>query len=138
MPKTTKPRKVTPRATQAEAEQRTSEVYRLLVKGASRPDILQYAISKWGLSIPMVDKYIKAATDKLKVKAVTIREAELGKALERREDLYRQALTTQQISVALQVDESRCKLLGLFPKPEVTTDEGGAERGYLLIPVRSK
>lgn len=138
MPKTTKPRKHTPRATEAETEQRTSEVYRLLVKGASRPDILQFGSTKWGLGNRAIDDIIKAATQRLKVAASTIREAELGKALERREDLYRQALTTQQISVALQVDESRCKLLGLFPKPEVTTEEGGAERGFLLIPVRSK
>ncbi len=116
------------KSTDAEMEQRISDVYNLLLLGTSRPAILQYA-SKWKVDPRSVDTYIRRAKAEIKRHAKTQREAALGLARARLELLFQKALTAKDIRGALAVQKELNALADLYPPPPQTLKGLLAESG---------
>jgi hypothetical protein len=102
------------RITKAELENRVTQVTDLLLKGAKRAQILQFAGKlNWDVSDSMVDKYIGQATEAIRESAVVDRDYEVALAKERYEYLYTQSVSGKDYRGALSVIQSKSKLLGL-------------------------
>ncbi len=98
----------------AVVEQRVSEVHRLLLAGVRRRDVLQFASKqKWGVSDRTVDDYISKANDAIREAADVDRALEVGRAVQRLQDLYRAAVQDKDHRTALQVQKELTALLGL-------------------------
>ena len=117
------------RITKAELENRVTQVTDLLLKGAKRAQILQFAVKMgWNVSDSMVDKYIGQATEAIKESAVIDREWEVALAKQRYEYLYIQSVSGKDLRGALSVVQAKSKLLGLDAptKTEITGKDGEA------------
>lgn len=103
-----------PKATDVMAEQRTMEIYHLLLTGNRRAEILQYASEKdWGLTSRQIDTYIGRASAQFKKQSNFKRERERGKAMERLNYLFMKALKVADYRTALAVQKDLSALLGL-------------------------
>jgi hypothetical protein len=91
-----------------------ADVYKLLCRGLNRATIIAYAESKaWGSSDLQIDDYIDAATAELAKAAGVDTEAELGKSLERLNDLFMNAHKVHDFKTALQIQKEINKTLEL-------------------------
>ncbi len=112
----------TDKSTAAEIEQRVTKVYELLVNGATRRQIIQYANSEkvaWNVSDRTLDTYIADARTLIEAEAATHRAYEFGKALTRVDDIYARSAKVQDYQRALAANDQRNKLLGLYPPQQV-------------------
>lgn len=101
--------------TNIERDRRVTIVYDLLVLGTSRAQILQYATNKeWNVRTRQIDNYIKQANDHFVKESQSHREAELGKARRRLEDLYQKTMKVQDYQRALAVQREINALFGLY------------------------
>lgn len=103
------------KSTNSEVETRINKVFDLLVAGASRSQIIQYASDKgkWNITDRQIDSYIKEAHTRLIEVGKTHREIELGRAIARLNNLYFLSISLQNYNVALGVQKEINKLLGL-------------------------
>lgn len=134
MPKPTKPKakKQTPRSNEAEKEQRVNKVYELLVSGARRYQILQYASSTsdkkkdWKVTPRQVDSYIAAANALIAADSEFARPRELGRAIAALDDLYQRCMRIMDYQRALATRRELNTLLGLHaaPAPQTVRIEG--------------
>lgn len=107
------------KATKAEVEERVTAVFTLMVRGATRDEILRHAAKEWGLASRTVDDYVARATERLKAMAVVVRAEELGRARAQLHDLYGKNMKVQDYKAALSVRKDLSELLGLYA-PKVT------------------
>lgn len=107
------------KATKAEVEERVTTVFTLMVRGATRDEILRHAAKEWGLASRTVDDYVARATERLKAMAVVVRAEELGRARAQLHDLYGKNMKVQDYKAALSVRKDLSELLGLYA-PKVT------------------
>ena len=128
------------KATKAEAKLRTLAIYKKMVQGASRADIIQYASEKGlELSDRQVDEYIRRATVMLELQAAPARDAELGKAKARLAMLFARLLHIKDYKGALGVQKEISVLLGLNApaRQEHTGKDGGpldiVIKGYVNV-----
>ena len=114
------------KSTNAEYEARIAAVYRLLLQGSRRRDILQYTENVgWGVSESMVDKYIAAAT--AEIAEVTEREKQtaLGMAYKRLDMLFSEAHRDKDFKTCLAVQRELNELGGLkIIKQEISGSMG--------------
>ena len=130
-----------PRNSLAEVERRVTIVYELMVKGFTRPQIIEYCNKRaeqvgsdglsWDVDIRTIDSYIAQARDLLKTKAATVRDEVFGRTLERREDLYQEARQHMDLKTALAIDQDTARLLDLYPeqKTRMSIEEVNPFRG---------
>lgn len=118
------------KSTNAELNKRVSLIYKLLLKGLDRADVLQYVAEKtdWRSSERMIDEYIARATVEITARAAINRDEEYGKALARIEDLYKSCMSIQDYKAALSVLKEGNELRDLYPakKLELSGADGGA------------
>jgi hypothetical protein len=116
------------RITKAELENRVTKVTDLLLKGAKRAQVLQFAGKlNWKVSDSMVDKYIGQATEAIRESAVVDRDYEVALAKERYEYLYTQSVSGKDYRGALSVIQSKSKLLGLDAPTRTDITSGGKD-----------
>lgn len=108
-----KKRKVTPRPPDAEILQRVNDVYKLLVRGASRSEIVQYSSKEWGITDRQADTYMKRARAYFNQRIQVERDQELGQALERYEMLFQRAFKVQDYKTCIQAQARIDKIMGL-------------------------
>ena len=114
---------MTTKSTKTEIEQRVSQIYKLLVIGTSRHQILQYASKKWGgISDRSVDGYIASARKLMMQNLEIDRTVALAEELELRREIIFQAMQDKKYQIALQASDSRAKLRGLFMSLELAID----------------
>ncbi len=101
------------KSTNVEYNRRVNDVYKLLLSGVSRADLIEYATKKWDIKPPTVDLYIAEARKRFEARAEVERQAEFGKALERLEMLFKSTLSDKDYKTALQVQKELSILLGL-------------------------
>jgi hypothetical protein len=118
------------KATDAEILQRVATVHKLLVAGASRASIQQYAIKAWGLSESPVDVYIARAKESIKEQTDRDKENNLSMALARMNDIYQQCISAKNYKGAITAQVEINKLLGLYAP---TKTEGTGENGAFVI-----
>ena len=111
----TRKQKYTPKCTSAEKAVRIATIYRLLLSGMRRREVLQYVTEKtdWGLQTSAIDKYIAEATKE--IKEVTAEEIETarGMAYKRLDMLYFKSLLINDYKTALAVQKEMNELFGL-------------------------
>jgi hypothetical protein len=100
------------KSTALEVEDRVRDVFNLLLLGANRRKILQYA-SKWGISDRQVDRYIGRANEEFKHTATRDRDLNFGKASARLEHLFATAMQAHELRQALAVEREIISLHGL-------------------------
>jgi hypothetical protein len=120
-----KARTKAPTAEMLEVERRVEEIYRMLLAGATRSDIILYSTNPnstsltnnppWGVCDRQIDKYIARAHAKFN-KVVERRNSRLFNVhYARREDLYAKALNQGNIPAAHGVLKDCDTWLGLYP-----------------------
>lgn len=123
--------KYTPKCTSAEKAARIATIYRLLLSGMRRREILQYVAEKtdWGLETSSIDKYIREATQE--IKEVTAEEIETarGMAYKRLDTLYYKSLLINDYKTALAVQKEMNELFGL----KVIKQEISGNMGVMFI-----
>jgi hypothetical protein len=111
----TRKQKYTPKCTSAEKAVRIATIYRLLLSGMRRREVLQYVREKtdWGIETSAIDKYIAEATKE--IKEVTAEEIETarGMAYKRLDMLYFKSLLINDYKTALAVQKEMNELFGL-------------------------
>lgn len=99
------------KSTNIEIDERINTVYRLLLEGNSRTQILQYGADTWDLKDRQVEEYIKRARDYQRLDAELERPEWLHESLSALKDIQRKATTRQQYSTALKAIEMQARLL---------------------------
>lgn len=104
-------------------EQRVEAVYRLLIDGWTREQILPQ-IAKWGIKDRMQRNYIAEARDRMKETTALEREMIFAEHIAARRQLRRDAKTVKE---KLDVLKDEAALLGLYPAKavEVSGKDGG-------------
>lgn len=95
---------------------RVALVYKLLVQGVTRADILQNAAKLWGVRDRVADEYIARARKMIQADAAKIRETALDDMLTRHADLRKRAYSSNDLRLILDADNFDAKLLGLFKR----------------------
>jgi len=99
------------KSTNIEIDERINTVYKLLLEGNSRTQILQYGADTWGLKDRQMEEYIKRARDYQRLDAELERPEWLHESLSALKDIQRKATTRQQYSTALKAIEMQARLL---------------------------
>src|SRR5271157_382535 len=102
------------KSTKAEKENRLTKINELLLNGYSRVDIVQYSAENWNINERQTDKYIREVKENITTHFNQTREENIGIALARRENLYKDAREKNEIRTALEVDKDLRKLQGLY------------------------
>jgi len=116
------------RATEAEVIERTNVVAELLVRGADRQRVLQYAATNWGLADRQADTYIAKANKAIAESAAVERDHEIGRGLRRLHYLYNRAVQEGNLRIALEVVRETNKMLGLNAPTQVEVDDKREDR----------
>ena len=99
------------KATNVEIDGRINAVYKLLLEGNSRTQILQYGSETWNISDRQVEEYIKRARDHQRLDAELERPEWLHESLCALKDIQRKATNGKQYSTALKAIELQARLL---------------------------
>ena len=81
------------KSTDIEVARRVDVVFKLLMQGLSRSDIIRYVDTEtnWNIGERQVDQYIKSATNEFKTSSKIDHDTEMGKAMARLNRLYANA-----------------------------------------------
>ena len=121
------------RALDAVVEKRIAEVFKLLLRGASRDDILQHLAQTDVEAVRTVNWYIGKANARFVQLSKANSSRELGRQLSRLEDLYQRVFRIQDYRTALAVAKERNELLGLHPDSKVKHEHSGPNGGPIQL-----
>ena len=99
------------KSTNIEIDERINTVYKLLLEGNSRTQILQYGADTWNLKPRQLEEYIKRARDHQRLDAELERPEWLHESLCALKDIQRKATNKSQYSTALKAIELQARLL---------------------------
>lgn len=134
------------KGTDFQIEQRVNQVYKLLLNGASRATILQYAANpggtetnpkpSWELSERQLDEYISRAKKIIKREALAIQKDGMESALAELRQLYYNNMLIKDYKAALATRKEINALLGLYPttKVDVTSDGKALAAPVIFLP----
>jgi hypothetical protein len=143
------------KSTNAEIDRRITVIYELMLKGYTRAQIHQYVSKRkhipvvgsvdpdtwdpnvdpgWDIGTRAIDEYMSRARELMKEFAITKRDEVLGRTLERREDLYKEAREHMDLKTALAIDQDTARLLDLYPDQKLTVKTEEANP-YLALSV---
>ncbi|MDD3095407.1 MAG: hypothetical protein PHD63_04110 [Candidatus Marinimicrobia bacterium] len=110
---------------------RVATVYRLLLSGMRRREIIQYVAEKtdWGVSTRTIENYIHKATAEIKEVTDEEIEAARGMAYKRLDTLYYKSLLINDYKTALAVQKEMNDLFGL----KTTKIEHSGDLGVTII-----
>jgi hypothetical protein len=123
------------KSTQAEKEARLNKVYELLISGATRYQIHQYANQKteWDVAERQIDHYIAEANTLIAQEAEFHRAREFGRGVAALNDLYQRCMKVQDYARALAVRRELNSLLGLHPDKTQTLKIEGIDDAQLKV-----
>ncbi len=101
------------KSTNIEIDERINTVYKLLLEGNSRTQILQYGADTWDLKPRQLEEYIKRARDYQRLDAELERPEWLHESLCALKDIQRKATNKNQYSTALKAIEAAGPTLAL-------------------------
>ena len=106
------------KSTNAEVEQRVSEVFRLLVNGTPGSDIVHHVSEKHDVTERQARNYVKRATEQITEIARFDRVNEFGRAIAQLNSLYAASIKLKDYRTALSVRRELTALLKLTPPPQ--------------------
>lgn len=101
------------KATKAIAAARVDAIESLIIAGATRSQILQYAATKWEGKKRQTGTYVARATQRIHASAAYDHTHELGLAVRRAHYLFQAAMKVRDFRLGAIVERDRRKLLGL-------------------------
>ena len=103
------------KSTHAETQSRVATIYRLLLNGLRRREIIQYVSENtdWGVSERSVDNYIKQATAEISEINKSEKIAAYGMARRRLDDLYFKSMKINDYKTCLQIQKELNVLEGM-------------------------
>lgn len=113
------------KSTKAEIELRVALVYKMLIEGFVRKDIVQYGSKKWNISNRQVDDYIAGANLEIKENFGEKYKANiLEKEVAKMDNLYRKNYQNEDYRECRTLIESKAKLMGYVApvKTDITTN----------------
>lgn len=129
------------KSTAAQFEKRVNDVYKLILKGAGRGDIIQYVLDSdekyeksdkpedrakiWNVSESQIDHYIAKATERFKEYAAKQREDMFSKSLARLEFVYQSCIRVQDYSKAIAAVRELNLLMGLHEPAKSSQEHSG-------------
>lgn len=104
-----------PKSTNGEIELRINKVFDLLISGATRAQIIQYASEKagWNITDRTIDEYISRANERILEIGKVHRDYEFSRSLARLNQLYFHGLTLQNHSVCLGIVKEINRMMGI-------------------------
>jgi len=115
------------KSTSVELEARVSAIYRLLLSGMRRQEIIQYVADKtdWGVSERTIDTYMEHARKEIAEVTSEERQASLGMAYKRLDMLYFKSLLINDYKTALAVQKEINDINGIkVLRQEITGKDG--------------
>jgi hypothetical protein len=120
-------RPLSPKSTNVIVQQRVNEIFEMLIQGASRQVILQYANSErpadpargilekksWGLTDRAIDNYIQKANEQFREASNLKADREIGRAITRYNAIYQKSMAAKNYQAALAAQKAIADLLGL-------------------------
>jgi hypothetical protein len=119
-----------------EIDERVTEVLRMLVSGFGRDEILEKARTEWKIERAQADNYIRKAKDKFQEIAKESKqdkEALIGLAQRRLDNLYKNNLRTLNYQGALNTQKEINKLFGLYEPEKHEHDVNMVHKGYTTV-----
>jgi hypothetical protein len=118
------------RSTKVETELRIEQVYKLLLGGATFPDIREFARAPeqaWTVTDAQLRRYMTVAHRRMRARFEARADYSFSQQMLRREQLYAHAMGAGDFRTALAVLQDQAKLEGLYPptKTELTGRDGG-------------
>jgi hypothetical protein len=101
------------KATKAIAAARVDAIESLIIAGATRSQILQYAATNWEGKKRQTGTYVARATQRIHASAAYDHTHELGLAVRRAHYLFQAAMKVRDFRLGATVERDRRKLLGL-------------------------
>ena len=118
------------KSTHVETQTRIATIYRLLLNGLRRREIIQYVseTTDWGVSERSVDNYIKQAAAEISEIHKTEKIAAYSMSRRRLDDLYFKSMEIADYKTCLQIQKESNDLEGLKSptKTEISGNAGGA------------
>lgn len=116
MGKRKQPRRESQKPTGTELDKRVNQVLKLLINGLSYQEIFQFVSEKtdWDVTERTIANYIARANAIFRDKSVIDREAQIGKAIARLENLYARNMQITDFKAALAAQKELNNLLGLY------------------------
>lgn len=110
------------RPTAAEKEARVSTVMTMLLSGARRIEICQFASKTWMTTARQADRYIAQATGWIRENAAKSRDEYIAEHIGRMDAVYRSSYSAADYGNAIKAAQDRAKLLGLYPTEKMRLD----------------
>lgn len=109
------PKKTRAKSNMVQMRARVATVYRLLLSGLRRGEIIRYVAEKtdWGVSDRTIEKYIQRATAQIAEVTKEEMDAARGMAYKRLDTLYYKSLLINDYKTALAVQKEMNDLFGL-------------------------
>lgn len=123
------------KTTQAEREQRITDIHNLIVSGCNRPMLLQHGAKKWGSSIRQTDDYIAHAYKLIQTESAATREVGRDLAAARMDAIYLKAMAQNKLDTAINASREKSKLFGYYapPPPQVYSITGLDEKQLIAL-----
>jgi len=104
------------KSTDIEVARRVDTVFKLLMQGLRRSDIIRYVDTEtnWDIGERQVDQYIKSATNEFKTSSKIDHDTEMGKAMARLNRLYANAYSGKDYKTCLSVQKEINELAQLI------------------------
>jgi hypothetical protein len=99
--------------THEDHERHLCEMERLLLDGRAECEVVLHAVESWGVSAADAQRDVALIKQRWAERGRD-GDAELGKAITRREQLYERAVDREDDKQALRVEQDRCRLIGLY------------------------
>ncbi len=109
------------RSTKAETERRVEQVYKLLLGGATFPDIREFARDpeqNWNVTDAQIRRYMTVAYQLMRKRFEARADYSFSRHMLRREQLYAHAMGAGDFRTALVVLQDEAKLEGLYPSED--------------------
>jgi hypothetical protein len=125
-------------ATKEEYETRLRAIEASLIEGMRHADLAAAAATKFGVSTQQIKLDIKKVMSRWKKAGTYLQKspaANLAQAILRRQEVFRRALTNNDLPTALRAEQDSAKLLDLYPEEKHQHQHSGP--GGAAIPITS-
>jgi hypothetical protein len=125
------------KCTDAELQQRITQIYELLINAWNRQDILRYVDEQtdWNICESQIDNYITKAKAIIKQNAENTQEEWLNETKNRLSDLYKKNMSLKRYGECRRLLESANKILGY---EKLNIDHSGETPSSTIIEILAK
>jgi hypothetical protein len=122
-----------PRSSKVETERRVEQVYKMLLGGATFPDIREFGCApeqQWDVSDTQIRRYMTAAHQLIRERFEAKADYSFNRHMLRREQLFAHAMGAGDFGTALRVLQDEAKLEGLYPPTKIAPTNPEGDKPY--------